>query len=186
MILQRITAAILALLTLSSALIVWNALSNGETPLPGAPPFQLAAGENRLADRLLDGHPGAAEFTRARIASKAALREAPYDTSALLRLAYIDQLQNGTLGGGGVEALRQSYERVRFDRAVGFWRIRFALENWQDIPLDLRLKVQQEVFVLASDPGHRWPLRFAFDKIHNPYGAIVASFWRAQVAAMQK
>ena len=115
-------------------------------------------------------------------ASAAAAVEAPFDTSALLRMAYLDRRMHGGLQDQGLTALRTSYARTPFDAEVGFWRIRFALENWDALPADLRLRVQDEVYGFAAEPGHRWPLRHLLRSVKTGYGAAVASFWEQRIA----
>ena len=151
--------------------------------MPGGLGFAVAAGQDRAAEAWLRKPQTAFVFQNARTTTLKALERAPYDNSALLRLAYLDKLENaGVLGQGGLQALETSYDRVPLDPYVAFWRIRFVLESWEQVPVELRLKVQQEVFALASEPGHRWPLRKLMRHIGNPYGAMAAAFWRVQLA----
>lgn len=143
----------------------------------------LAAGDDRRAEQAMTlQRPGFANAVRSY--SEAALRQAPYDNGALLRIAYLDWKTNGRLSVAGLDAFARSYRRVPFDRSVSLWRIRFALENWDVLPLELREQVRREVFVVATEPGHMWPLRIRLTGVTNAQGRIVASIWDARIAQM--
>lgn len=175
----RLLVAAGAVATMISAALVLSALNPAPSPLDRfAPP--LAAAQDRKAELLLHRDPGA--FDAATAASEAALTQSPYDTTALLRIALIDKERDGRLDAPGLAALTESYRRVPFDRTVSLWRIRFALECWNDLPATLRQSVQNEVFGVASEPGHVWPLRARLSRIGNPQGRVVASFWLARVS----
>lgn len=170
---MRLFVACLALATIVSSGLVLLALNASPSPPIGWVPT-LAAGQDRRAEALLRSD----AFDEARSASEAALREAPYDTSALLRIAYIDVKEDGALDAQGIEALSESYRRAPLDRSVSLWRIRFSLEAWDRLPPGLRHSVQTEVFGVATEAGHVWPLRTRLSRVQNPRGRVVASLWR--------
>jgi hypothetical protein len=176
----RILAGAVALTTLVGAVGALNGL--GSADLPSWAQLRLAAGQDARADERLRGATGPAALDEARRLSRLALRDAPYDTGALLRLAYIDRARNGALTAEGLSALQQSYDRIALDPATGLWRIPFALENWASLPVPLRLRVQEEALALISEPGHRWPLRSRLGEVRNPQGAVVARLWDRRAA----
>ncbi len=143
--------------------------------------LRLAVGEDRCAISAL----AAKDYVAAERASRAALRLAPYDNGALVRLVYIDQTRTGTFGPSGLQALDLSYRRVPLDRVLGFWRIRFGLEHWDQLTPDLRRAVRNEMMAFASEPGHRWPLRAVLEDIRNPTGRLVAALWDLQISRYQ-
>ncbi len=184
----RRAAFALAGITLLACGVALEAGREGSARLPllNVSVLEIAAGHDRVAERWLDDRKDPARFEKAKAESEAALRQSPYDTGALLRLAYIDRIEDGRLDRAGVEALVTSYDRVAFDPAVARWRIQFALENWEYLPVKLRQRVQEEVFAVASEPGHRWPLRIQLKNVQNPYGVMVAAFWQLRVQRMQE
>lgn len=183
----RPAAFILAGVTLVASCVVTEAGREGSArvPLTNVSVLEIAAGHDRVAERRLEDRADPERFRDAKAESRAALRQSPYNTGALLRLAYIDRIEDDRLDREGVEALATSYDRVAFDPAVARWRIQFALENWQYLPTGLRKRVQDEVFVVASEPGHRWPLRQQLESVQNPYGIMVAAFWQSRVQRLQ-
>jgi len=181
----RATAVFLGLTVILMAVVMIRALA--PTAAPQAGQFILAAGQDRLAERLMrraGSEAGRRDIAEAVVASRAALSQAPYDTGALLRLAWLGWRRDGRLDSDSIQALSTSYARVPFDRSAGLWRINFALENWDVLPLSVRRAVQAEVFTLASEPGHRWPLRSRLSRIHNERGRVVAALWNSRVTTI--
>lgn len=179
MLVPRVVATLIAGVTLLMVIVMLTALDPGSR-LPGFLRPELATGLNRRAQDALERRP--ADLASAAADSRAALAQSPYDTGAELRLAYLDWLEDGVLNSQGVQSLATSYERVAYDRTVAFWRIQFALENWDVLPASVRRRAQAEVFVLASEPGHRWPLRTRFRQVRNPQGRVVSSLWSIRIA----
>jgi len=177
----RVLAALIATATIASALLVVIGLSAPSSTAVSGP--RLAAGEDRRAEALIvRGLRGDLEAASA--ASRSALRTAPYDTAALLRIALIDQRIDGHLDDDGLAALAESYRRAPMDRAIALWRIRFCLENWDRLPEGVRRSVQTEVFGVATEPGHLWPLRARLSHVSNAQGRVVAALWHLRVARM--
>ena len=176
----RITVAAAGVSTIASAALIFSALSSAPSPLRSFAP-RLAAGEDRRAEAILrKGDQDA--FDQATEASRSALTSAPYDTTALLRIALIDLREHGGLTPAGVAALGESYRRVPVDRSVALWRISFALENWDRLPVEIRTSVQNEVLGVASEPGHRWPVRARLARVANRQGRVVAALWQSRIA----
>ena len=84
------------------------------------------------------------QLEKARALSWAAVRQAPCDTGAWLRLAEIDVAMTGDLGPTGVVALRNSYRVAPMDPYQAFWRTRFVLEHWAGLPLDIMNDADRE------------------------------------------
>ena len=143
--------------------------------------FPLAAGYDRMATRLLQRGQAPATLDRAERLSQKALDLSPYDTSAALRLAYIDAVRNGRLTAKGAEALAMSYARVPIDQAVASWRLRFALDNWQDLDAKTREATRAEFLALVSTRGHRKVLFDALAAVRPGQGRVIATFWAARV-----
>jgi len=176
----RVAVAAAGISTIASAILIFSALNSVPSPFRSFAP-RLAAGEDRRADALLrQGEPDALQ--QAAEASRSALAHAPYDTTALLRIAMIDLREHDGLTAVGVAALGESYRRVPLDRSVALWRISFGLENWDRLPVEIRTAVQNEVRGIASEPGHRWPLRARLARVTNRQGRVVAALWQSSIA----
>ena len=137
-------------------------------------PIRLAVGEAALARRALDAAPP--DFDAARSATRRALGQSPYDPSAWLRLSYIDAAEDGRLDEAGVTALRRSYELLPFDQYVATWRVRFALENWEALPPELRSRVKAEALAFTATQRYR-EMRTTLQGVENPVGRLPATLW---------
>ena len=172
---------VLAVCTMVLATLALMALNQGPVTIGGhAPLMELAIGDDLAADRALsqsDPH----RYEVAQRLSERALARYPYDTSALLRLAFISRARSDRLGPDGVAALRRSYAALPFDHYVAFWRIRFALENWAELPPDLKEAVRREEAAVESQPGHRDNLRETLAAVPPGPGGLVAGFWIARL-----
>jgi len=153
--------------------------SGGEARLGPVPLMKIAAGYDRSALPILAGPaiPSFAERRRAVALSHGAITQFPYDVSDWLRLAYVDDLDHGGLTPQGVADLRRSYDLIAVDSELGFWRVRFALENSQVLPGDVRASVRREVAAMWVNPNHRAQLRQAIPSIHNPAGRLSLALW---------
>ncbi len=162
--------AVFAFVTLALAAAAFTGL---RAPQAAPPALRPAAALNRIADKALAETPP--DLAGARAATEAALRQAPYDPSAWLRLAYMDSL-DGELGAEGVEALARSYALLPYDQYVAFWRIRFALENWPALTPDLREAVRAETFAFGRTYRYL-QLRNSLRSVENPAGRLAAVLW---------
>jgi hypothetical protein len=170
----------LAGLTLGASIVAMIALNAaGEAALGPFSLMRIAAGYDRRAEALLVGDGGLKAEARAKAAwlSRRALAEYPYDTSDWLRLAYVDALGHGSLSPAGVQALKRSYDLVAIDSFVGLWRVRFALENSQALPADVRASVRNEVIALWKNGENLQPLREMARTIRNPAGRLSLALW---------
>jgi hypothetical protein len=144
-------------------------------------PLKLAAGLDQASDVLVASVVSdagrARDLAQARRLSWSALREAPCDTGAWLRLAEIDSMTTGRPGDAGLRALRSSYRVAPLDPYQAFWRTRYALENWQWLPADIKQSADLEVAGLASSAPHRKNLALTLAHIANPQGNTVAAIW---------
>ena len=184
MIAIRILVAGVAVATISSAILFLAALNPEPSALDRfAPP--VAAGYDRQAEAALRSK--RPERNRTAIAaSEAALRSAPYDTTALLRIAQIDRQSDGRLDATGLSAVAESYRRSPFDRSVALWRIRFCLESWDRLSPDVKRSVHDEVFAVATEPGHMWSLRTRLTGVRNRQGRMIATLWHLRIARMME
>jgi hypothetical protein len=140
-------------------------------------PLTLATGEGRRADLALGATPPDLAVG-AQTAARASML-APYDSSARLRLAYIDAL-DGNLGPEGVKALELSYELLPFDHYVAAWRVRFALDHWDQLTPTLRARVESEAFAFAKTT-RRSEMIAALSSVRSPVGVVPATFWRLRM-----
>jgi hypothetical protein len=164
------------------ALIALNA--GGEARIGSMSLLQLAAGYDRRAETLLaSAQPSPADRRQAAGLSRGAVRQFPYDTSAWLRLAYVDALEHGGLTPAGVALLSRSYQLVAVDPDVGLWRVRFALENSQALSHNLRENVRNEAFALGMNGDKRSELRQMAATIRNPAGRLSAALWLNRLEA---
>ena len=174
-------AAILAVACLSAAAVGLVSLDGASAADLGQSPALVAAGLDRASDLLVaSAGPGAGRFAqldRARSLSWAALRQAPCDTGAWLRLAEIDVAKTGNLGPAGVAALRNSYRVAPVDPYQAFWRTRFVLEHWIALPSDIMNAADREVAAVAASGPHRETLATTLNDIVSQHGRIVAALW---------
>lgn len=170
-----------AVLTGALAVLAWVSLQFGPPRVGGMDILPLAAGFDHQASRLMKSSSPAA-LDAARAASLRAFALSPYDTSAALRLAYIDVLQNGRLTAAGAAQLTKSYQRVPLDQAVALWRLRFALENWSSIDPATRVLVRREFDALLSTGLHRRALLNMLAQVESSSGRLVARFWTSRIA----
>lgn len=172
-------AGILAGLSFALALLHLIALTSGGAVILG--PARLAtvsAGLDRKAEQLLgERRPPTAAILQSERLTQLALDEFPYDTSAWLRLAYIDRLRLGHLSATGIAALSRSYDLVAVDPQFAAWRIHFALENWENLPLSLKNSVRTEAAALSSDGSGRGKLAAALRAVEDPIGSVIATLW---------
>ena len=148
---------------------------------PGAvtmePPLRLALGEGRRADAALTATP--VDLAKGGPAAQRASAMTPYDSSARLRLAYIDAL-DGDLSPEGVRALELSYELLPFDHYVAAWRVRFALDHWDRLSPAVRSRVESEAFAFARTT-RRAEMVTALSEVRSPVGVVPATFWRIRI-----
>jgi O-antigen ligase len=166
------------------AIAAWLALQcGGALRIGPAEILPLAAGFDRRASHLVETSSSPAALDAAEIASARALSLAPYDTSAALRLAYIDLRRNGRLTAAGEDRLRKSYDRVPLDQGVALWRIRFALESWSEVKPATRALVRREFEALLSTGRHRRALLNMLAEVRSPAGKMIARFWVSRVSS---
>ncbi len=145
--------------------------------MPSDSPLILAIGEGRKADLALGATPP--DLAAGAPAAARASALAPYDSSARLRLAYIDAL-DGDLGPEGMKALELSYELLPFDHYVAAWRVRFALDHWGQLTPELRARVESEAFAFART-SRRNEMIAALSSVRSPIGIAPATFWRLRM-----
>ena len=145
-------------------------------------PAQIAAGLDRASDLMVASSTGSGanrtlRLARARALSWAALRQAPCDTGAWLRLAEIDVATTGDLSPAGIAALRNSYRVAPIDPYQAFWRIRFVLEHWSGLPPDVMNDADREVGAVAASSMHRDRLATTLHDVASQHGRMIAALW---------
>jgi hypothetical protein len=173
-------AGLLAVATLTTSALGLIALQfGGEARVGPVPLLKIAAGYDRRAEPLLAAPkiPSPRERRSAVALSRGAIAQFPYDISAWLRLAYVDYLDHGGLTSSGLYDLKRSYDLVAVDSELGFWRVRFALENSPALTADVRASVRQEVSAMWTNPNHRRQLEKMGPAIHNPAGRLSLALW---------
>jgi O-antigen ligase len=175
-----VTAGVLAVGCLASSLL-GLVLLDGASADPSRQPASIAAGLDRASDLMVAtaglGADRVQRLAKARALSWAALRQAPCDTGAWLRLAEIDVSLTGDLSPVGVTALRNSYRVAPVDPYQVFWRTRFVLEHWGGLPLDIMGDADREVAAVAASGAHRETLAVTLNDVTNQRGRMVASLW---------
>lgn len=164
-----------------AALALTSLMNGGAVRVGGAELMPLAAGFDRAAIRLLNPSDRRPDLAAARAATQRAIALAPYDTSAVLRLAYIDYLAHAQLTPPGLAQLKRSYRIVPLDQSIALWRIRFSLENWASLDAETRTKVRREFEALLSTGRYSTALLNMLSSVRGPQGAFVATFWAEQV-----
>ncbi len=144
----------------------------------------VAAGYDRRAEQVLAApRPSAGAVSQSKRLTELALSEFPYDTSAWLRLAYIDRLQNGRMSPRGIAAFTRSYDLVAVDPQFAAWRIHFALENWTKLPAKVKVMVRVEASALSTDAVGRDKITPALRSVRDPIGAALAFLWLQRYVA---
>lgn len=172
--------SLLAAATFGGSLVCLIALENGgEVRVGPLPLAKIAAGYDRQAEPLLAAPvvPPPAVRRQAAALSRKAIAQFPYDITAWLQLAYVDALDHGGLTPAGLADLKRSYDLVAVDSELGFWRIRFALENSQALTPELRASVRREATAMCVNPNHKSELRKMVPTIRNPAGRLSLALW---------
>lgn len=177
---RLIAASGLAFAVLAASIVGLVALqAGGEARVGPIRLMRIAAGYDRRAEPMLAGPaiPPPATRRRASALSRAAIAQFPYDLGAWLRLAYVDDLDHGGLTAAGLFDLKRSYDLIAVDSELGFWRVRFALENSQALTPELRTSVRHEVTAMCQNPNHRVQLQKTVPTIQNPAGRLSLALW---------
>lgn len=164
-----------ALATIASAVLAIQALNPSQNQVAG--PLVLAIGEGRRADQALAATPP--DLRLAESSARRAIALAPYDSTARLKLAYLDVL-DGELGRDGLEALETTYKLLPLDQYVATWRVKFALEHWEQLSPELRAAVEAEVFAFAQT-ARRGQMFAALSEVRSPVGVVPATFWQVRI-----
>lgn len=169
----------LAAVTFLAALLSLVALTTGgEVRIAGLRLASVGIGYDRKAEQLMASRaPSVADMAESERLSRLAIAEFPYDTSAWLRISFIDQARNLSLTKVGVNALARSYDLVGVDPILAAWRIHFALENWPNLPNNIRNSVEDEARSMSLEDGGRRKLRAALEAVRNPDVAPLAQQW---------
>jgi O-antigen ligase len=170
-----------AFVVLASGAVLVSLTAGGGIPLGPVTIAPMAAGYDRAATKGLETARAPAALDRAETLSRKAIALSPYDTSAMLRLAYIDTLRHGRLTAEGAEQFALSYERAPLDQAVASWRIKFALESWSQLTPQTQAAVRREFEALVQTRSHRQILLDLLGDIRQGPGAYVAKFWLVRV-----
>jgi hypothetical protein len=180
---QIATTALLAASALALALCALIALEGGHGEVAaGGARLSVAAGYDRRAIALfLKPNRTAADLVAADEANRRAYELYPYDTGALMRMAQVQAVQDGRLNERSIQEIRRSYDLVPIDSKLASWRIQFCLNNWVDLPSDLKAAVTQEYQALAKEPRHLDALRDSLRSVEIPTGRLVAAFWLARL-----
>lgn len=175
---RRMTPAMAALPLAAclGSILVLAALSTGTARIGSWPLLNLSVGHDRAAEKALEGS-AKDRLVVAEASTREALRIAPFDTYAWLRLASIDRQREAGLSPQGLAAFQSSYDLVAYDPQLARWRVRFALENWTALNATVREAVEQEARVLAQDGTHRRYIRRDLQQISDPTGRMIAAFW---------
>lgn len=174
----------LAALTAATSVLGLIALNGGgEARLGPLTLLRVSAGYDRRAEPLIAPGfmPSPAERERIVRLSDKALEEAPYDSAARLRIAYVDALADGRLSAEGLDALRRSYDLAPVDVANGVWRIGFGLTYALQIPPDLQTQMRNEVAVLIKNPQRRRALKELSHNLPNQVGRFWLALWLRQL-----
>ncbi len=181
-----IAAGAMAAISFTLALLHLTALTMGGELKVGALRLAVvASGYDRRAEQLVAmRNPSLASLAEAERLSRLAIAQFPYDTSAWLRIAYIDGIRNLGLSKTGVDALARSYDLVAVDPLLAPWRIHFALENWHNVPQTLRFSVESEARSLSADGAGRSKLLPALEAVDNPETLPLAQNWIQRYVAV--
>ena len=156
-------------------------VGGGEVQVAGNRLAVVGAGYDQKAEELLAmRNPPLDNLALSEKLSRLAIAEFPYDTSAWLRIAYIDQFRNSGLSRVGVDALSRSYDLVAVDPLLAAWRVHFALENWRNLPNTLRKSVETEARALSSEGRGRAKLQAALEAVGNPEVAPLVQMWMSR------
>ena len=145
----------------------------------GLPPlgFGLALGYDDAAYRRTSHRPSKADLLAAAALSRRAVRIAPYQSAARMRLALIDTLLNGRLTKQGQAELARSYDLVPIDPDIAGWRIRFSLEHWESLPAETRQDVYEEAKTFTEVHSAGLDVPHLLSSVRNPSGSLAGALW---------
>lgn len=164
-------AAGLAALTLTGAGAALASLAGSPSPL------DFAERHDRQAYAILTSAADAASLDAAEREVRRALALSPYSNSARLRLTYIDTVRRGSLGPAGMAQLSRSYDLVPLDHTVAAWRVRFALEHWDELSPALRKSVEAEAMAFGRTGSRDADVKASLAAVQNPEGRLAAALW---------
>lgn len=137
----------------------------------------FAEAHDQVAHDVLDGPVSPAAFELAGREVDRALALSPYSNRARLRKAYIDVKRHGRLTPAGLTPFARSYDLLPYDHTVAPWRIRFALEHWEELTPELRTAVHTEALAFGRANSSDVDVRGILGKVRNPSGRLAASLW---------
>jgi hypothetical protein len=181
---QIAATALLAASALALALCALMALEGGHGEVAaGGARLSIAAGYDRWAIALyLRPNRTSADLAAASQANHRAYELYPYNTGALVRMAQVQAVQDGRLDERSIQEIRRSYDLIAVDPRLAVWRIQFCLNNWAEMPSDLKTAVIKEYQTLSKEPTHGEKLLDMLKSVENPSGRLVAAFWMAGLA----
>lgn len=171
-----VAAGGLAATTLILSVTALASLSGAGTPLG------FAETHDRRAYDLLVKSSAPEALEAAGVEAGRALALSPYNNSARLRLAYIDTVRRGGLGGEGLARLAQSYDLVSLDHTVAAWRVRFGLEHWRELTPELRKAVEAEALAFSRSGSQDVGMALVLQSVRNPEGRLAAALWAHTLA----
>lgn len=166
----------LLVITLTSSFSAVLALGVQAGPLMSLDGFGLAEAHDRRAFEILERNPSLADLSFAEREAAVAIRLAPYNNAARLRLVYI-QGRTKRLDTNAIKWIADSYSLVPLDHTVGAWRVGYALERWDQLPPDLRNAVHREALTFGRVGSRDVDVRKVLASVRNPEGKLAATLW---------
>lgn len=167
----------LAVSTLALSIASYVALDRGRAFAIGPAEFAYSEGHEKRAVEALTRGVGFNSTEVGLEESRKAIALSPYVNQARLRQAYVDWKDDKLLDDGGLEALTRSYDLVPYDHEAAEWRIRFALENWDQLPQVTRVAVYSEATHFGRVRRRKPGIVAALRSVQNPAGQVRAALW---------
>lgn len=169
--------------TLLTAVAALLALTVQRGPLMWSDSLGFSETHDKRAFRMVDAAATPAGLDAAAREAERAIRLAPYNNAARLRLAYLDTLKRHRLEGPGLKDYADSYNLIPYDHTVASWRIAFGLEHWDQLTPELRMSVHEEARAFARSHSQDVDVVQIIQSIHNPEGKLAASLWLREFAS---
>jgi len=154
-----------------------NELSRETAPPRAAMVMAFDTSEDGQARQAVNRALKTRDYGPAKQLANSALSIAAYNTTARLRLAYIDFREHGRLTATGEHELARSYDLAPYDAFAASWRVKFALDHWSDLTPATRAAVHSEAVAFLKSGSQVANMRNTLNSIRSDDGQLTAAIW---------
>ncbi len=121
------------------------------------------------------------DLDRARTETVLTLRQAPANSTAWLRLAYLDSASPGGFGARANTALSRSYSVAPYGPDDTAWRLAFAFNHWSALTVSNRKQALEELSYIAAQRSPK--VAKLREDVTNPAGYLALSLTLSSISA---